>query len=130
MSPTDAGGSKLAPGNGGRHNVPMAKTKVRKSSRKTGKASIARDVRGVLVDAEKLLHATAGELGERANEVRKELARKIEAAKERFHNLDDVKEAAEEGLKEVDQVIRKHPYESVGAALVAGLIIGALLNRK
>ncbi len=130
MSPTDAGGSKLAPGNGGRHNVPMAKTKLRKSSRKTGKASIARDVRGVLADAEKLLHATAGELGERANEARKELARKIEAVKERFHNLDDVKEAAEEGLKEVDQVIRKHPYESVGAALVAGLIIGALLNRK
>lgn len=124
------GGSKLAPVNGGRHNASMAKTKLKKSSRRTGKASIARDVRGVLADAENLLHATAGELGERANEVRKELARKIEAAKEKFHNLDDVKEAAEEGLKEVDQVIRKHPYESVGAALVAGLIIGALLNRK
>ena len=108
----------------------MAKTKVRKSSRKSAKASIARDVRGVIADAEQLLQATAGELGEKAKEVRKELARKIEAAKERFHNLEDVKEAAEEGLKEVDQVIRKHPYESVGAALVAGLIIGALLNRK
>jgi len=108
----------------------MAKTKVRKSSRKSAKASIAREVRGVIADAEQLLHATAGELGEKAKEVRKELARKIEAAKERFHNLEDVKEAAEEGLKEVDQVIRKHPYESVGAALVAGLIIGALLNRK
>jgi len=108
----------------------MAKSKLRKSYRKTGKASIAREVRGVLADAEHLLHATAGELGEKAKEVRKELARKIEAAKERFHNLEDVKEAAEEGLKEVDQVIRKHPYESVGAALVAGLIIGALLNRK
>ena len=108
----------------------MATTKVRKSSRKSGKASIARDVRGVLADAEQLLHATAGELGARTKEVRKELARKIEAARERFHNLDEVKEAAEEGLKEVDQVIRKHPYESVGAALVAGLLIGALLNRK
>lgn len=91
---------------------------------------MAREVRGVIAEAEHLLQATAGELGEKAKEVRKELARKIEAAKERFQNLDDVKEAAEEGLKEVDQVIRKHPYESVGAALVAGLIIGALLNRK
>jgi ElaB/YqjD/DUF883 family membrane-anchored ribosome-binding protein len=108
----------------------MAKIKSKKSSRKTGKASLGREVRGVLADAEQLLHATAGELGEKVNEVRKQLARKIEAAKERFHNLDDVKEVAEEGLKEVDQVIRKHPYESVGAALVAGLIIGALLNRK
>jgi ElaB/YqjD/DUF883 family membrane-anchored ribosome-binding protein len=108
----------------------MAKTKVRKSSRKSAKASIAHDVRGVISDAEQLLQATAGELGEKAQMVRKELARSIEAAKDRFQNLDDVKEAAEEGLKEVDQVIRKHPYESVGAALVAGLILGALLNRK
>ena len=84
----------------------------------------------MIADAEELLQATAGELGEKAREIRKELVRKIEAAKEKFQNLDDVKEAAEEGLKEVDQVIRKHPYESVGAALVAGLIIGALLNRR
>ena len=84
----------------------------------------------MIANAEELLQATAGELGEKAREIRKELVRKIEAAKEKFQNLDDVKEAAEEGLKEVDQVIRKHPYESVGAALVAGLIIGALLNRR
>ena len=108
----------------------MAKTKIRKSSRKSTPASISRDVRGVIANAEELLQATAGELGEKAKEIRKELVRKIEAAKEKFQNLDDVKEAAEEGLKEVDQVIRKHPYESVGAALVAGLIIGALLNRR
>ena len=108
----------------------MAKTKVRKSSRKSTAASVSRDVRGVIADAEELLQATAGELGEKAKEIRKELVRKIEAAKEKFQNLEDVKEAAEEGLKEVDQVIRKHPYESVGAALVAGLILGALLNRR
>jgi ElaB/YqjD/DUF883 family membrane-anchored ribosome-binding protein len=108
----------------------MAKTKARKSTRKSTGSVLARDMKAVLADAEQLLHATAGELGEKAQIVRKELARKIEAAKDRFQNLDDVKEAAEEGLKEVDQVIRKHPYESVGAALVAGLIIGALLNRK
>ena len=111
----------------------MVKTKARKSSRNrssSSSSSIRREVRGVIADAEQLLHATAGELGEKAKEVRKELTRKIEAAKERFQNLEDVKEAAEEGLKEVDQVIRKHPYESVGAALVAGLILGALLNRR
>ena len=109
----------------------MVKTKARKSSRnRSSSSSIRREVRGVIADAEQLLHATAGELGEKAKEVRKELTRKIEAAKERFQNLEDVKKAAEEGLKEVDQVIRKHPYESVGAALVAGLILGALLNRR
>jgi len=33
-------------------------------------------------------------------------------------------------MKEADRMIRKHPYESVGVALVAGLVIGALLNRR
>jgi len=108
----------------------MSKAKAKTPSRSSKQSFLNREVRGVLADAEELLTATAGDWGEKANQVRKELARKLAAAKQRFHSLDDVKEAAEEGLKEVDQVIRKHPYESVGAALVAGLIIGALLNRK
>jgi len=33
-------------------------------------------------------------------------------------------------MKEADRVIRKHPYESVGVALVAGLLLGALLSRR
>ena len=80
--------------------------------------------------AEELLESTAGELGQKARGLRQQLVQKIAAAKERFADFDDVKEAAEEGVKEADRMIRKHPYESVGVALVAGLVIGALLTRR
>lgn len=108
----------------------MSKAKTKKSSSKKSSENNRHYWQGVVAQAEELIEATAGDLGERAQEVRLELGRKIEAAKERLHDLGDVKEAAEEGLKEADRMIRKHPYESVGVALVAGLLIGALLNRR
>jgi hypothetical protein len=108
----------------------MAKTKAKKPSRKGDSSKASHNIREVISHAEELLHATTGDLGEKAREVRLQLVRKLEAAKEKFQDLDDVKEAAEEGMKEADRMIRKHPYQSVGVALVAGLVIGALLNRR
>lgn len=108
----------------------MAKSKAKKSVSKVSSTKDRHHLQEVISHAEELLESTAGELGEKAKEVRQQLVRKIEAAKERFQDFDDVQEAAEEGMKEADRVIRKHPYESVGVALVAGLLIGALLNRR
>jgi len=108
----------------------MAKSKAKKSASKVSSTKDRHHLQEVISHAEELLESTAGELGEKAKEVRQQLVRKIEAAKERFQDFEDVKEAAEEGIKEADRVIRKHPYESVGVALVAGLLIGALLNRR
>jgi ElaB/YqjD/DUF883 family membrane-anchored ribosome-binding protein len=108
----------------------MAKTKGKKPSRKGDSSKASHNIREVISHAEELLHATTGDLGEKAREVRLQFVRKLEAAKEKFQDLDDVKEAAEEGMKEADRMIRKHPYQSVGVALVAGLVIGALLNRR
>ena len=124
------GGGKLAPVEGGRQYPWMAKSRSKKTVRQAASAKIQHDVREVISHAEELLQATAGELGDKAREVRQQLAKKIESAKEKFQSLEDVKEAAEEGMKEADRMIRKHPYESVGVALVAGLLIGALLNRR
>ena len=123
-------GGKLAPKRGSRQCVGMAKTRAKKSASKASSSKDRHHFQEVIAHAEELIQSTAGELGEKAQEVRQQLARKIEAAKERFQDLDDVKEAAEEGMKEADRVIRKHPYESVGVALVAGLLLGALLSRR
>lgn len=123
-------GGKLAPNVGVRQYADMAKSKVKKGTPKASSTKDRHHLQEVISHAEELLESTAGELGEKAKEVRQQLVRKIEAAKERFQDFDDVKEAAEEGMKEADRVIRKHPYESVGVALVAGLLIGALLNRR
>ncbi|PAW68951.1 MAG: hypothetical protein B9S30_05555 [Verrucomicrobiia bacterium Tous-C5FEB] len=108
----------------------MVKTKTKKVGSKKSAGKERHHLQEVIAHAEELLESTAGELGERAREVRQQLVQKIAAAKERFEDFDDVKEAAEEGMKEADRMIRKHPYESVGVALVAGLLIGALLSRR
>lgn len=110
-------------------SIGMTKSRVKKSGTK-GAGKERHHLQEVIAHAEELIESTAGDLGEKAQEVRRQLAKKIESAKERFRDLDDVKEAAEEGMKEADRMIRKHPYESVGVALVAGLLIGALLNRR
>ena len=123
-------GGELAPEEWVGQDAGMAKTKAKKPSRKGDSSKASHNIREVISHAEELLHATTGDLGEKAREVRHQLVRKLEAAKEKFQDLDDVKEAAEEGMKEADRMIRKHPYESVGVALVAGLVIGALLNRR
>jgi len=123
-------GGELAPGEWVGQDVGMAKTKGKKPSRKGDSSKASHNIREVISHAEELLHATTGDLGEKAREVRLQFVRKLEAAKEKFQDLDDVKEAAEEGMKEADRMIRKHPYQSVGVALVAGLVIGALLNRR
>jgi ElaB/YqjD/DUF883 family membrane-anchored ribosome-binding protein len=110
-------------------SVSMTKSRAKKSGTK-GAGKERHHLQEVIAHAEELIESTAGDLGEKAQEVRRQLAKKIESAKERFRDLDDVKEAAEEGMKEADRMIRKHPYESVGVALVVGLLIGALLNRR
>ena len=122
-------GGKLAPMRVAWQSIRMTKSRAKKSGTK-GAGKERHHLQEVIAHAEELIESTAGDLGEKAQEVRRQLAKKIESAKERFRDLDDVKEAAEEGMKEADRMIRKHPYESVGVALVVGLLIGALLNRR
>lgn len=41
-----------------------------------------------------------------------------------------IKEVAADLADQAAEFIRKHPLESVGGALVAGLLLGLLINRK
>jgi ElaB/YqjD/DUF883 family membrane-anchored ribosome-binding protein len=41
-----------------------------------------------------------------------------------------IKDAASDLAEHAAEFIRKHPLESVGGALVAGLLIGLWINRK
>jgi ElaB/YqjD/DUF883 family membrane-anchored ribosome-binding protein len=85
------------------------------------------DFKLVLQDAEALAKATAGDLGEKVKEARARLASSMESAKETYHK---VEEKAAVGVKATDQVIREHPYESIGVAFGIGLLIGVLVGRK
>lgn len=88
---------------------------------------LVRDFKVVMHDAEGLLKATAGELGEKARDARNRLATSLEQAKAGFSKIEG---KALAGAKATDRVIREHPYESIGIAFGVGLLIGVLVTRR
>jgi len=85
------------------------------------------DLKAVAHDAEDLLKASAGEVGEKAKEARARLAAALERTKEACGSL---QEKAVAGAKATDKVIREHPYQSIGIAFGIGVLIGVLVTRK
>lgn len=78
------------------------------------------ELRDVVAAAEELLKATAGEHGERVEEVRARTEESLRAARERLEGV---------GNRLNDQV-REHPWTAVGIAAAIGLVLGILLGRK
>jgi ElaB/YqjD/DUF883 family membrane-anchored ribosome-binding protein len=81
----------------------------------------------LMEDAQALLAATAHVAEEKVVEARKRLTAAIEKGKETWNNA---REKAAAGAKAADQVIRDHPYQSIGVALGVGTLIGFLLSRR
>jgi ElaB/YqjD/DUF883 family membrane-anchored ribosome-binding protein len=95
------------------------------------KEKVMEDLKNLATDAEELLKATAGEVGEkmsaRAKEARSRLATALERAKVSCAQWEDKTVAA---ARATDRAIRQHPYESAGAAFVVGILLGVLIGRR
>ena len=88
---------------------------------------ITTDLKTLSHDAEALMHATAGQAGEKAKELRERLATALQSAKATCQR---VEAKAVAGAKVADKTIREHPYESIGVAFGIGLLIGVLVGRR
>jgi ElaB/YqjD/DUF883 family membrane-anchored ribosome-binding protein len=89
------------------------------------------DLQTLARDAEELLQATAHDASGQAREARSRVMAALERAKSTIgelqgHTFDRVKVAA----RKTDTIIRGHPYESMGLAFGAGLLIGLLAIRR
>ncbi|HXJ58523.1 MAG TPA: DUF883 family protein [Verrucomicrobiae bacterium] len=102
-------------------------TEVENPEQEVTMGKLVQDFKVVMHDAESLLKASAGELGERAREARVRLAASLESARANFQK---VEERAVEGARATDRVIREHPYQSIGVAFGIGLLIGVLVTRR
>ena len=102
-------------------------TEAENDEQEVSMGKLFQDFKVVIHDAEGLLKASAGELGEKAKEARARLVASLEGAKANFHK---VEEKAAAGAKATDKVIREHPYQSIGVAFGVGLLIGVLVTRK
>ena len=85
------------------------------------------DLKRVVADAEALLAATADTVGEQARVVRDRLAQTIAQAKRSGCHLEERSIAC---ARAADQVVREHPYQSIGVAFGIGMLIGVLVTRK
>ena len=88
---------------------------------------LVKDLKTVARDAEDLIRATAGDVGEKAREARGRLTSALDGAKATCERLE---EKAIAGAQATDKVIRSHPYQSLGIAFAAGVLIGVLVNRR
>ena len=88
---------------------------------------VVTDLKRIVRDSEALLHDSGEALGDKARETRVRLTETLESAKAICGQLE---EKAIQGAKAADQLIRKHPYQSIGIAAAVGLLIGVLVTRK
>jgi ElaB/YqjD/DUF883 family membrane-anchored ribosome-binding protein len=89
--------------------------------------NLVTDLKAVVRDSEELLAAVSDATGQKAEELREKLSEKLEAARIACCKLEG---KTQEHLETADKVIREHPYQSMGVALVIGVAIGAVVASR
>ena len=95
------------------------------------KEKLVADLKVVVADAEELLRATASQAGEKVSAARERIQASLATAKVKLNDaeralLDKTKEAA----KATDEYVRENPWQAVGVAALAGLVLGVLISRR
>jgi ElaB/YqjD/DUF883 family membrane-anchored ribosome-binding protein len=92
---------------------------------------LMKDLRLVMMDAEALLKATAGQAGESVSEARAKAEQSIHAAREALAGAgDEALEHTREAIASADEYVHRNPWAAVGVAAGIGLVVGLLLSRK
>ncbi len=94
-------------------------------------AKLLEDLQVLVRDAEALLQATAAHTGERVAEVRARAEESVQQARSRLSEMqDDVLQEARDAAAAAADYVKKNPWQSLGMAAGAGLLIGLLLRRR
>jgi ElaB/YqjD/DUF883 family membrane-anchored ribosome-binding protein len=101
------------------------------SANDVSKEKLVADLKVVVADAEELLRATASQAGEKVTAARERIQASLATAKVKLSEaeralLDKTKEAA----KATDEYVRENPWQAVGIAAAAGLVLGILISRR
>ena len=78
------------------------------------------EFRALVAAAEELLGASAGEGGERLEEVRARTEEALRAARSRLEGAG----------RELEEQVRRHPLAALGIAAAIGVVLGVLITRK
>jgi ElaB/YqjD/DUF883 family membrane-anchored ribosome-binding protein len=95
------------------------------------KDKLVADLKVVVADAEELLRATASQAGEKVAVARERIQASLATAKVKLGEAEQVlREKTKEAAKVTDDYVRDNPWQAVGIAAVAGLVLGILISRR
>ena len=92
---------------------------------------LASDLKVVVADAEELLRATAGQMGEKAIIARERIQESMRIAKDKLAQVEEaVIDKTKAAARATDDYVHDHPWGAVGIAAAVGLVIGMLISRR
>lgn len=97
------------------------------SSTSKTESHTADDLKALLHEAEQALSHTAGEAGDKFDELRGRLRTALDSGK---YSLDRLRTEATRRAKQADELVRENPYYAVGIAAGIGAVIGILVSRN
>jgi ElaB/YqjD/DUF883 family membrane-anchored ribosome-binding protein len=101
------------------------------NSTDVSREKLTTDLRIVIADAEELLRATAGQMGEKAVVARERIQESLRAAKDKLAQAEEVViDKTKAAARATDDYVHDHPWGAVGIAAAVGLVIGMLISRR
>jgi ElaB/YqjD/DUF883 family membrane-anchored ribosome-binding protein len=85
------------------------------------------DLKTLLHEAEQALSNTAGQAGDKFDELRERLRDALGNGK---HSLERLRTEATRRAKQADQLVRDNPYYAIGIAAGVGAVVGILISRS
>jgi ElaB/YqjD/DUF883 family membrane-anchored ribosome-binding protein len=101
------------------------------ASNDVSKEKLVADLKVVVADAEELLRATASQAGEKVSAARERIQASLANAKVKLSEAERaLLEKSKQAAKATDEYVRENPWQAVGVAAVAGLVLGVLISRR
>ena len=95
------------------------------------KEKLVSDLKVVVADAEELLRATASQAGEKVAAARERIQASLASAKVKLTEAERaLLEKTKEAAKATDEFVHEHPWQAIGIAAGAGLLLGILISRR
>jgi ElaB/YqjD/DUF883 family membrane-anchored ribosome-binding protein len=101
------------------------------NSTDVSREKLTADLKVVIADAEELLRATAGQMGEKAVVARERIQDSLRVAKDKLARAEEVVvDKTKAAARATDDYVHDHPWGAVGIAAAVGLVLGMLISRR
>ena len=111
--------------------MPTRKTESLEAAAEASKDKFINSVKNSLDDAEGLLREAASASGEQAVELRERALASLRRTREALYDVqDEVRARGRRAARATDDYVHDNPWQSIGIAGLAGLLVGVLIARR